>query len=136
DERSPPANRPAHGETWRSLGRGNDMLVGFGACRGGISLPLLLDENGRVPAFGDVDSDGIVLAGDEIIAFERASQPAGLDAHDRIVLGVEIRVAAEDLYRNGEGLDAFRPAGHGFFDDIAQEFMGAFRRLELGARED
>jgi len=57
--------------------------------------------------FRNIYSDGVLQAGDEIIALERAPQSPGLDANDRVILS-EVFVAFEHLDRDRVSLQAVR----------------------------
>ena len=59
---------------------------------------------------------------------QRAAQPAGFDAHDRIVLRVEIGIAAERVGGDAIRLNAFSVPRQGLVDDEGEE-MGKLRRL-------
>ena len=63
---------------------------------------------------------------------ERAPQPAGLDAHDRIVLRIEIGVAAERVGGNAVSLDAFCAPGQRLVDHEAKKLRELRRFVEAG----
>ena len=86
-----------------------------------------------VAALGDFDADGIVLAGEKIVALRAAAQPARLDAHDRVALRVEAVVAIEGSDGDGVGLDPVATSGERLLDDVAQEASVSLRRVEVAA---
>src|SRR5262249_42282445 len=61
-----------------------------------------------IVSLGNLDVDRIVLSGCQIIALERAAQPAGLDANDWIRLRIEARVPSK--HRSGDCV-GFDPLG-------------------------
>ena len=89
-----------------------------------------------IAALGDVDEDRVGQAGDEIVVLQRPAQPPGLDAHDRVALGVELRVAPEHLHPDRVGLDALGAPGERLLDDVAQEPARPRGRVEIGAGEE
>ena len=56
-----------------------------------------------------------------IVSIERPPQPAGMDTHRRIGLGIENGGIAQALDRNGALVDLGSPSGEGFFDDEPQK---------------
>lgn len=57
-------------------------------------------ETRHVPTLRDLDQDRVVTPGQQVIALERAPEAPCLDPDDRIVLDIEIRVAAENFNRD------------------------------------
>lgn len=90
-------------------------------------------ENRNITAFRHRDQERIIDAGSQIIVLKRPTHPAGLDAHHRIGLRVERGVAAENLDRDGIGLQALGPAGDRFLNHIFQEPADPVRNVEVGA---
>jgi hypothetical protein len=50
-----------------------------------------------------------------------STQPAGLHAHDRISLGIKVRVAAQGPHRNGVLFNRILPSGQGLSHHKAQK---------------
>ncbi len=75
-------------------------------------------EDGNISPFRYGDEDRIILASEQIIMFKCAPDPAGFYPNDRIILGIECRIAAENLKRYRVGLDPVSAALQGFFDHI------------------
>jgi hypothetical protein len=55
-------------------------------------------EHRRITTLGELDANGVDVSGQQVIALERAAQPARLHTHDGVDDGVEIRLAAEDFH--------------------------------------
>ena len=90
----------------------------------------------HVPALRDGDDNRIVLAGRKIVALESSPYAPGLDADDGIGLRFERGVATKNLRCNRVGLDAIRPAGDRFLDDIGQEIPRSLRHIEIRTRSN
>ena len=88
-------------------------------------------EDRRVAAARDVDAEAARSAGREIVALERTPEAARLDAHDRVELRIELRVATEDLGGDRVGLDPGRPSGERLLDDVGQKGAVAFASVEV-----
>ena len=94
---------------------------------------VLLLKNRNISAFGDVDADGIVLSGHQVISFEGASKLVGLNAHDGIGGLVEVFAPAEDL--GGDGIAFYfvgSPGQRGFHNERQKGFLDV-SGFELGA---
>lgn len=77
-----------------------------------------------------------MFARPEVATLEATPQLARLDADDRIVLRVEVRVATEHPDGDGVGLQLARATGKRLLDHEAQEAPEPFRRDEPVAGED
>ena len=91
---------------------------------------------GDVGALRHVDDDGIGQAGDQVIVLEGAAEPARLDPHHRIALGVEVRIALEHLGSDRVGLDPVPAPGERLLDDVAQELARTRGEVEIGAGDE
>ena len=78
-------------------------------------------EDRHVAAARNVDADVAHPAVSQVVAFQRAAETAGLDAHDRVELRVELRIAPEDLDRDRIGLDPVGSPRECLLDDISEE---------------
>ena len=116
-------------------------------CKGGFSLSaflkwlfaagvVLLLKNRNISAFGDVDADGIVLSGHQVIAFEGPPKLVGLNAHDGVGGLVEILAPAEHLCGHGVALYLVGPSGQrGFHNEFKKGFLD-IGSLELGTGQN
>jgi hypothetical protein len=69
-------------------------------------------------AFGDLDADGIVLPGHQVISFEGSPKLVGLNAHNGIGGLVEVLAPAEHLGGDGIALYFVGPSGQrGFHNE-------------------
>jgi hypothetical protein len=89
------------------------------------------DEERRVATARNVDAQMARSAVGQVVALERAPEPAGLDADDRVELRVELRIAPEDLGRDRIGLDPTGPPREGLLDHVGQEVTVAFAGVEM-----
>jgi len=67
--------------------------------------------------------------------FERTPQPAGLHAHDRVSLRIEIGIAAEPVGRDRIGFEPVAAAGQSLFDNEDQEVRKLRRLRQNGVRD-
>ena len=76
------------------------------------------------------------MSGEQVVPLQGPAEPPGLDAHDRIVLGIEGFVPVEDFDRDGEGLDAFGTPGERLLHHIAEELSRAVGGGKIRAGDD
>jgi len=72
----------------------------------------------HIGTFGDLDADGIVLPGHQVISFECSPKLVGLNAHNGISCLVEVFASAENL--SGHGIALYfvgSPGQHGFHNE-------------------
>ncbi len=113
-----PAWRPRYGGgDSRGFGRGVGADDGIAAAR-------------------QVDPHRIVAPFIGVILDQAAAQSAGLDAHERIRLSIEVRRTAEHLDGDGVAFEAVALAGKRLLHDKTQKARGARGLLEAAAREN
>ena len=121
-----------------SPGAGGCSTAAAGSCRGtgesGWVFPHLAD--GRVSALGNLDPDGIVASGGQIIMLERAPQSPGFEAHHGIGLRIEAVVAIEDLGRDRIALQPVGAAGQHLLHYVAEKAPAAFAGFKAGTVQD
>ncbi len=104
------------------------MLQGSGCRRPCGAAP---QEGRNVSAAWQLDAQRIVAARAGVVARQRAAQPPGFDAHDRIALRIEIAAAAERLDGDRVGLDAVAVARERRFHDKCEK-VGQPQRVAEG----
>ena len=97
-----------------------------GCCRGSVDafwdMLVNIGAEGRdIRPLGDFDADRIVLPGCQIVALQRAPQPAGLYSDNGIGLRIEARLPSEHRCGNAVRLYALGAPGQRFLDDVLQE---------------
>jgi N-acetylmuramate 1-kinase len=80
-----------------------------------------------ISALGNVDHDRVARAHGGVVRDQLRAQPADLDAHGRVDVGVEISAAIEHLDAQRVALQPRRVARERGFDDAAQQALLARR---------
>ncbi len=96
----------------------------------------MLGEGRCVAALGNLDLNGIVPTGAEVVALQATAELARLHPHHRIGLRIEAAVAAEHLEGDRVSLQTVRAAGERLLDHEAQKGPEPIGCDELLARED
>jgi hypothetical protein len=91
-------------------------IRGLGRCRGRAATQPVTPERRQIAALRNVDADGIVLAGGQLIVLESAAQSPRLQTHDRIRLRVEAVIPPEDRDRDRVALQTIAPSGQRLTD--------------------
>jgi hypothetical protein len=85
----------------------------------------------RAASLRNVDHDRIAGARVHVVREQLAAQPAHLDAHDRVDVGVEVGAAIEDFHAERVALQSCRFARQRRFDDVSQQALLARRVAQL-----
>ncbi len=104
--------------------------------RHGRDLAAVRDgERRHVASLGHADAQRVARTRGRVIAVERAPQAPGLDAHQRIGVGVESGIAMKHLDGDPVTLEPRHTAGQRLVDQEAQHVAQSGRRRELVARQ-
>ncbi|BCG96851.1 hypothetical protein MesoLj131a_57150 [Mesorhizobium sp. 131-2-1] len=97
-----------------------------------IASPDPPSKDWNIGPLGHLDAQRIVATCCQVIPFERTTDPARLYADNRVILGIERRVAAKDLGRYRISLYAAGAPGQRFFDDAGQKLPRPVGHFEIG----
>src|SRR6185503_2776138 len=93
-------------------------------------------EDRDIRATGQIDANGVVLPGEQVVALERPPQASRLDPNDRVDSRVEVLAASEHAGGDRRLREVVGAAGQSFLDDEADEVARARGGVEVTARQN